>query len=122
MKGVSVRMGQSRGTSVEREVLVSHGTGLLAVATKNIYFRGGRSVRIPFTKIVSIAPYDDAVEVTRDRASGLPEYFQVDGDAGFLHDLLHAIPASEVGVSSESVPASQYHLLTGDGGDWLEHE
>ena len=126
MKGVSVRVGQSRGTPVEREELVSHGTGLLGVATKNIYFRAstGKSVRMPFTKIVSIAPFNDAVQVTRDRASGLPEYFRVGRrDADFLHELLHAIPASEVTVTSETVFATEYHILpNGDGDDTLSHD
>lgn len=124
-KGVSVRVGPSRGTPVERRERVSHGTGLLGVATKNIYFRAstGKSVRIPFAKMVSVTKYADAVEVARDRASGLPEFFAVGRrDADFLHDLLHAIPASEVTAYSEAVPASQYHLLgTGDGDHYIEH-
>ena len=126
MKGVSVRMGQSRGSPVEREELVSRGMGLLAVATKNIYFRAatGKSVRMPFAKIISVAGYSDAVEVTRDRASGLPEYFRVDGqDVEFLHDLLHAIPASEVTTSSEVVSEpSEYHLLGSGHDDVLEQD
>ncbi|MCY4011127.1 MAG: hypothetical protein OXG82_00275 [Gammaproteobacteria bacterium] len=126
MKGVSVRVGQSRGTPVETEHLVSHGKGLLAVATKNIYFRAttGKSVRMPFAKIVSVAGYSDAVEVTRDRASGLPEYFEPPRqDVEFLHDLLHSIPASEVTTKSEVVSEpSDYHLLDSGHDDVLEHD
>lgn len=126
VKGVSVRVGQSRGTPVERRERVSHGTGLLGVATKSIYFRAstGKSVRIPFAKMISVTKYADAVEVARDRASGLPEFFAVGRrDAEFLHDLLHAIPASEVSASTESVAADEYHILsTGDGDDLLVHD
>lgn len=126
MKGVSVRMGQSRGTPVETEHLVSHGRGLLAVATKNLYFRAstGKSVRMPFAKVVSVAGYSDAIEVTRDRASGLPEFFQPPRqDVEFLHDLLHAIPASEVSTKSEVVPEpSDYHLLDSGHDDVLDHD
>lgn len=119
-------MGQSRGTPVEREEVASHGVGLLAVATKNIYFRAdtGKSVRMPFAKIVSVSRYSDSVEVARDRASGLPEYFEPShDDVEFLHDLLHAIPASEVTMKSEVVSEpSDYHLLDSGHDDVLEHD
>lgn len=114
MKGVSVRAGGSRGTPVETETTVSRGMGVLGITTKNVYFSGSKSVRIPFNKIVSLEPFRDAVGVTRDRASGLPEYFKC-SDAQFLHQLLHSVPASEVTARSEQVEAAEYHLISNGG-------
>ena len=77
MKGVSVRVGQSKGTPVEQDEVVDRGMGTLAVTTKHLYFHGERSFRISFAKIVSIEAMTDAVGITRDRASAQPEYFVV---------------------------------------------
>ena len=122
MKGVSVRVGASRGRPEEHDEIVRRGVGLLAVTTKHIYFKGDmRSMRIPFSKIVSTAPFADGVEVTRDRASGHPEFFIVgEEDAWFANDLIHAVPSFEAAPSMEVLPAEEYHLLHQDDASGLE--
>ena len=78
-KGVSIRTGGYSGTPVHYEELVTYGTGCFAITNKHIYFAGDRkNVRIPYRKIVSLEQEDDGVlKVTRDRVSGLPEFFSV---------------------------------------------
>ncbi|MYA44604.1 MAG: hypothetical protein F4Z31_22995 [Gemmatimonadetes bacterium] len=78
-KGVSIRAGGFSGTPVHYEELVTYGTGCFAITNKHIYFAGERkNVRIPHGKIVSLEQEgDDILRVTRDRVSGLPEFFSV---------------------------------------------
>ena len=89
MKGVSVRAGASKGRVVERDEIVNRGFGILAVTNKHLYYAGERLFRVPFSKIVSVTPYSDAVEVVRDRASALSEYFKV-LDGSFLCQVIEA--------------------------------
>ena len=120
-KGVSVRVGASRGTPVESDEIVGRGTGIMAVTTKHIYFNGERSFRIRLDKIVSVEQLSDAVAVTGDRAGALPEYFIVgEEDSSFAYDLVQAIPSLELGPGTpERQSPDNYHVLILDGGDYI---
>ena len=111
-RGVSIRMAGSRGTPVERDEVVDRGMGMMAVTNRHLYFNGQRSFRIRFDKIVSVGPVKNGVEVTRDRASGLAEYFFV-GEfyANFANELLQAVPSLELPREPEKLDPSEYHLL-----------
>ncbi len=114
MKGVSVRTGESRGTSVEVDELTYRGTGTLALSTRHLFFHGERSFRIPFAKMVSVRYAADvgAVEVVRDRASALPEYFGVTGEyAEFIVELLHLLPSVDFGTGAPEVQAVEDYAL-----------
>ena len=114
-KGVSVRVGQSRGTPVERDEVVDRGVGTMAITTKHVYFSGERTFRIRFSRIVSVQAMRNAVEVTRDRASGLSEYFLLDPtDIEFAANLMLTIPALELPRRPETRDPTDYHLLTFD--------
>ena len=114
-RGVSVRLGQSRGTPVERDEIVHRGAGTMAVTTKHVYFSGERTFRIRFSRIVSVQAMRDAVEVTRDRASGLSEYFMLDpSDIEFAANLMLTIPALELPRRPETHDPTDYHLLAFD--------
>ncbi|MCY3749628.1 MAG: hypothetical protein OXG64_10070 [Chloroflexi bacterium] len=114
-RGVSVRVGQSRGTPVERDEIFHRGVGVMAVTTKHLYFAGERTFRIRFSRIVSVQAMRDAVEVTRDRVSGLSEYFILDdADIQFAADLMQSIPALELPRRPETHDPDNYHLLTFD--------
>ena len=119
-KGVSFRVGGSRGTPVERDVITDRGVGLMAITTKHLYFNGDRSFRIAHGKIVSVEQMEDAVSVTRDRASAHPEFFVVGRPfARFAYDLLQAIPSFELGHSMEDqdyTPLSYYGI---EGADYV---
>ena len=98
MKGVSVRTGASRGTPVETDVLTPRGSGTFALSTKHVYFHCERSFRIPLGKIVSVQGSPRGLEIVRDRASALPEYFGIGGsDAQFVADLIHLLPEVDFG-------------------------
>lgn len=120
-KGVYMRAGASRGTPVEKDVIVDRGIGTLAVTSRHLYFSGQRSFRVRFDKIVSVKAWADAVEITRDRASGLSEYFQVGReDAVFAYELLQAVPSLELPRAPERLDPADYHLLYLHG-DVMEH-
>ena len=80
---------------------------MLAVTTKHVYFKGDRrSLRIPFSKIVSVERGSDGVEITRDRASGHPEFFVVGPEeAGFAYNLILLVPSVEISADSKVVTA-----------------
>lgn len=126
MKGVSVRVGASRGTPVESDVITFRGTGMLAVTTKHVYFKGDeRSVRIPHGKIVSVDTTRldgrPTVELVRDRASGHPEFFSVNDreTAEFVSELIAAIPAIADNSSSERVKYEAGYPAVDQIGDGL---
>ena len=114
-RGVSIRVGQSRGTPVERDEVVDRGVGTMAITTKHLYFAGERTFRIRFSRIVSVQAMQNAVEVTRDRASGLSEYFLLDpSDIQFAADLMQSIPALELPRRPQTRDPDDYHLLVFD--------
>ena len=126
-KGVSVRLGQSRGTPVESDVIEDRGSGLMAVTTKHIYFNGDRSFRINFSKIVSVDeawldyPFGRAVSVTRDRASQQPEFFVVgEPHTEFVYELLLAVPDLDLPRGEpEKIAPNDYHMIAFDNADYL---
>lgn len=124
-KGLSVRFGQSAGHPVEYNDIVSFGKGTLAITTKHIYFTGDRSVRIPIGKIISIQWDGGIVCVTRDRASGQPEYLDMGSskDARFVFDVLHAVPSPSDGFDNpEPLAVEEYHLLPHDDAEGFESD
>ena len=113
MKGVSVRTGASRGTPVERDVLTHRGRGMFAVSTKHLFFNGDRSFRIPYGKIVSAQSVGSmGLEIVRDRASALPEYFGIGGeDADFVAELIHLLPEVDFGRGDPPMQSVESYML-----------
>jgi hypothetical protein len=63
-------------------------TGLVVVTDKNIYFSGpAKSLRIPYTKIVSFLPFEDGIGVIRDTPTAKPQIF-TNGDGWFTYNLV----------------------------------
>ncbi len=126
MKGVSVRAGASRGTPVEKDVLTPRGSGTFALSTKHVFFHGDRSFRIPLGKIVSVQGSLRGLEIVRDRASALPEYFGIGGsDATFVADLIHLLPEVDFGRGEPQMQDVDTYLMPfGDMGayDMLNDE
>lgn len=88
MKGVYYRVGAFKGHAVNYTERVHVDTGWVAVTNKNIYFAGPqKSVRLPYTKIVSFEPFSDGVGVIRDAATAKPQIF-VTGDGWFTYNLV----------------------------------
>lgn len=129
-KGMSVRLGASKGTPVEYDDVVFRGTGTLAVTTKHIYFNGdSRSFRIHFSKIISIEQHDSGICVTRDRASAQPEYFlfEQEEDESFackLFLMISSLVSESPKTTGELIPPTDYYLHGADtgGDDMLDQE
>lgn len=88
MKGVYYRIGSFKGAAIDRTERVHVDTGLVAITNKHIYFAGpAKSLRLPYTKIVSFQPFNDGVGVIRDTSSAKPQIF-VTGDGWFTYNLV----------------------------------
>lgn len=88
MKGVYYRVGAFKGQAVEHTERVHIDSGLVVVTNKNVYFAGPRkSVRIPYSKIVSFEPFSDGIGIMRDTATAKPQIF-VTGDGWFTYNLI----------------------------------
>ena len=123
-RGMSVRVGASRGTPVETDVLTPRGTGLFGLSTKHLFFNGERTFRIPLGKIVSAQVVNVGLEIVRDRASAQPEFFGLSEDgAEFVADLIHALEDADFGRGEpEMQDVRTYMLLDSYGDDALFDE
>ncbi len=123
-KGVSIRTGGYSGTPIHYDELVTHGKGIFAITNKHIYFAGDRkNVRLPHGKIVSLEQEgDDVLKVTRDRVSGLPEFFSV--TALWIDCVLDVLgSASEIDFgrgepNMRAIPESDEVYVLDDGTDF----
>lgn len=91
-KGVYLRPSMFSGESTSETRTVLAGSGALGITTKNIYFHdtsGGRSLRVPYQKIVSFSPYKDGIGFTQDSQTAKPQRFQTSSDDGwFIYNLV----------------------------------
>ncbi|MFA6058608.1 MAG: hypothetical protein WC756_10455 [Taibaiella sp.] len=90
-KGLSYRIGGSVGHSVNviNRVFVSNGH--LIVTNKNIYFTSSsKSLRLPYSKIVSFEIYEDGIGVIRDARTAKPQIF-VTKEGRFTYDLITSL-------------------------------
>jgi len=87
-KGVYYRVGAFKGRPIETTERIHVDTGLLVVTDKNIYFAGpAKSIRVPYTKIVSFQPYSDGLGIMKDNATAKPQTF-LTGDGWFVYNLV----------------------------------
>lgn len=87
-KGVYYRIGAFRGQPVETSQMERVDTGLLAITNKHLYFGGSkRSLRIPYSKIVTFTPYSDGLGICRDAATARPQCF-ITGEGWFIYNLV----------------------------------
>lgn len=63
------RIGSSKGHSVSYQYEDSIGKGILVLTDRNVIFKGEKSVKIAINKILSIQPYSDGVEITKEGAN-----------------------------------------------------
>ena len=94
MKGVYYRIGAFRGHAVDSVERIHVDTGWVVLTNKNIYFSGAhKSMRVPYSKIVSFEPYSDGIGIRRDAATAKPQIL-VTGDGWFTYNL--AINLSQI--------------------------
>jgi hypothetical protein len=88
MKGVYYHVGAFKGHSVEHTESIHVDTGWVFVTSKNIYFAGPRkSLRLPYTKIVSFESFANGIGVTRDAVNAKAQFF-LTGDGWFTYNLV----------------------------------
>jgi len=88
MKGMYYRIGAFKGQAVNRTERVYVDKGWVVVTNKHIYFAGSvKSLRIPYSKIVSFQSFSDGIGVLRDAANAKPQIF-VTGDGWFTYNLV----------------------------------
>lgn len=119
-RGVSVRSGESVGTPVETDVFTPRGYGLFAISTKHVFYNGQRTFRIPLGKVVSAqrTPEGD-VEIVRDRASALPEFFGINKwDVDYVVSLIRLLPSVDFGRGEPQLQPLDGYLLPGGVGGY----
>ncbi|MGA1583929.1 MAG: hypothetical protein ACO4CH_11815 [Saprospiraceae bacterium] len=76
-KGVYYRTSAFKGQPVEIDELRHIANGPLALTTKHIYFGSERkSFKIPYTKLVALNTYSDAIRVQKDGVRSKPQIFR----------------------------------------------
>lgn len=76
-KGVYYRTGGFKGTPVETTYMQCIGTGSVCLTDKNLYFHcPEKSLKIPFSKILSLEPYSNGLGVQKDGANDKPMFFE----------------------------------------------
>lgn len=76
-KGVYYRTGGFRGRPVETTYMQRIGTGSVCLTDKNLYFHSPeKSLKIPFSKILSLDPYSNGLGVQKDGANDKPIFFE----------------------------------------------
>ncbi len=88
VKGVYYRVGAFKGEPVFNTERVKVDSGVVYVTNKHIYFAGAnKSLRVPYSKIVSFLPFTDAVGVIRDSQTAKPQIFKT-GEGWFTYNLV----------------------------------
>jgi hypothetical protein len=91
VNGVYVRTGGYKGRGVQTEQVTSDGVGDLVLTNRNIYFKSTTlAFRIPIAKILSVDPFEDGIQIIRDRANARPEVFMLD-DPQFAANVLSSL-------------------------------
>lgn len=77
MKGVYYRTGGFKGHPVETTIMQRIGIGSLCFTDKNIYFSSPeKSIKIPYSKILSIESYSNGIGLQKDGANDKPIFLE----------------------------------------------
>lgn len=76
-KGIYYRTGGFRGHPVETTYMQRIGTGSVCLTDRNLYFHSPeKTLKIPFSKILSLDPYSNGLGVQKDGANDKPMFFE----------------------------------------------
>lgn len=76
-RGVYYRTGGFRGTPVETTYMQRVGTGSVCLTDKHLYFHSPeQSLKIPFSKILSLDPYSNGLGLQKEGAREKPMFFE----------------------------------------------
>jgi hypothetical protein len=88
MKGIYYRVGSFKGHAVERTERSHIDTGWVVITNKHIYFAGpSKSLRVPYSKVISFLPFSDGFGILRDAATAKPQIF-ITVDGWFSYNLV----------------------------------
>lgn len=88
MNGVYYRVGAFKGLPVYSTERVLIDRGHVYITNKHIYFTGpAKSLRVPYSKVVSFLPFEDGVGLVREAQTAKPQIFKT-GDGWFTHNLV----------------------------------
>ena len=88
MKGVYYRVGAFNGSPVYSTERVLVDRGVVYMTNNNIYFSGpSKSLRMPYSKIVSFEPFEDGIGIMRDAQTAKAQIFKT-GDGWFAYNLI----------------------------------
>jgi hypothetical protein len=76
MKGVYYRVGATKGEAIKTEYLSEEARGSLVLTNKNIFFLGGKTLKVALKKLVAVRPYSDGLEISREGVSAKPMIFR----------------------------------------------
>lgn len=79
MRGVYYRVGSYRGEPIQTQYLAEEGKGVLLLTSRNVYFWSPqKAIKLPIRKILAMQPYADGIQIMRDAANAVPNYFELD--------------------------------------------
>lgn len=74
--GLYYRTGYFKGKPLDTTSLKSFGLGLLAFTNKHIFFCSlDKSFKIPYSKMISVTPYEDGVRIQKEGVRAKPQFF-----------------------------------------------
>lgn len=77
MKGVYYRTGGFKGHPVETTIMQRIGMGSVCLTDKNLYFASPeKSLKIPYSKVLSIESYSNGIGLQKDGASDKPMFLE----------------------------------------------
>lgn len=87
-KGVYYRTGGFKGTPVETTYMQRIGTGSVCLSDRNLYFHcPEKTLKIPFSKILSLDSYSNGLLVQKDGANDKPMFFE-NLDSWFCYNVI----------------------------------
>ncbi|NDY55391.1 hypothetical protein G3N56_01360 [Desulfovibrio sulfodismutans] len=88
MKGVYYRTSTFKGYPIEHTERTHIDTGRVVITDKNFYFAGSsKGLRLPYTKILSFAPFSNGIGIIRDSVNAKQQFF-ITGDGWFTFNLV----------------------------------
>jgi hypothetical protein len=93
MKGVYYRAGAFKGAPIRTQHLSEEGRGIFVIASRNVYFWSPlKAFKMPIRKIIAMQPYSNGIQLTRDAANAVPQFFDLD-DPLFACDAIARLTA-----------------------------
>jgi hypothetical protein len=93
-KGVYYSTGSFRGQPEIKTQMAPVGQGILALTTKHAYCSAGKSIKIPYSKMISVNPFADGISIQKEGVRAVPQGFgNIDG--WFAYNLIMNLSQSD---------------------------